>query len=210
MKIKKIYSNEIAPNPRRVQAAVNFKGLDLDIENIDFAARQQLTPEYLAINPEGTIPVVIMEDGRQFTETTPILILIDELYPEKPLFGGDIIERVEIMSWMNKVMMQCFFPLVEYLRNAHPMFSGRALPGPREVQQIPELAARGKERVDIFWDNINAELIKKTFLVNDVVSQADIDLTVMVTFAQMAERAPQAGKHDALIAHTARVKELIK
>ncbi len=209
MKIKKIYSNDIAPNPRRVEAAIAFKGLDIDIETIDFAARQQLTPEYLEINPDGTIPVVIMEDGRQFTETTPILTLIEELYPEKPLFGSNIIEKVEIMSWMNKVFLQCFIPLVECLRNGHPMFENRALPGPREVAQIPALAERGKERLGFFWDKANAELADKAFLVNDSASQADIDLMVMSTFAKIAKLAPQEGKHDALRAHTERVKSLL-
>ncbi len=210
MKIKKIYCNEMVPNPRRVLSMVSYKGLDVDIENIDFFERQQLTPEFLAVNPEGTIPVLILEDGTQFTETTPMLQLIDELYPEKPLFGANTIEKIQILSWMNKIGAQSFGPIAEFLRNSHPLFESRALSGTREVQQIPELAVRGKERIGFFWDVANAALEGKSFLVGDTISQADIDLMVMTTFSQMAEAEPKAGTHDALIAHTARVQELIK
>jgi glutathione S-transferase len=200
MKITKIYSNEVVPNPRRVQAAVAYKGLDVEIQNIDFFERQQLTPEFLEINPEGTIPVMVLDDGSKFVETTPMLVLLDELYPEKPLFGSNVIEKVQVLSWMNKISSQSFGPIAEFLRNSHPAFESRALSGPRKVEQIPELAARGKERINFFWDVANAALEGKEFLVGNAPSQADLDLMVMATFAQMAESDPKAGTHDALIA----------
>lgn len=209
MKITKIYGSPIAPNPRRVQFMIQYKGLDIPVEHIDLMKAQQLSPEFLAVNPSGTIPVVVMDDGSYFTETLAMLQLIEDLYPEKPLFGSDVIEKTKILSWINTIYMQGFIPIAEVLRNGHPAFEGRALPGLKSIAQIPELVTRGKALLETFSETMNNALSGKEFLVNDKLSQADIDLFVMCEFSDMAASPIYTDEYPNLKAHAARIKELL-
>ncbi|GAB2190189.1 glutathione S-transferase [Sessilibacter sp. MAH1] len=210
MKITKIYGSQIAPNPRRVQFMIQYKGLDIPVEYIDLMKAQQLSPEFLAVNPSGTIPVAILDEGESFfTETLPILQLIESLYPEKPLFGGDIIEKTKILSWINTIYMQGFIPIAEVLRNGHPAFEGRALPGLKSIAQIPELVTRGKALLETFSETMDSALSGKEFLVNDKLSQADIDLFVMCEFSDLSACTIYTDQYPNLKAHAARLKELL-
>ena len=60
---------------------------------------------------------------------------------------------------------------------------GRALPGPDNFEQIPELAERGKTRVQLFLDRMDAMIGDKPFVAGDNYSVADIDLLILVDFA---------------------------
>ncbi len=51
---------------------------------IDFATAQQRSPEYLAINPKGRVPVLVTERGN-LTETPAILAFIAQTYPRADL-----------------------------------------------------------------------------------------------------------------------------
>ena len=61
---------------------------------------------------------------------------------------------------------------------------GRALPGPDNYEQIPELAERGKARALKFLDRIEGMIGEKPFVAGDSYSVADIDLMVFLDFAK--------------------------
>ncbi len=48
-----------------------------------------------------------------------------------------------------------FLPIAEMLRNQGDFFKGRALPGKLGLVQIPALIARGKLRLDAFWQDMD-------------------------------------------------------
>ncbi len=51
----KLYSFDIAPNPRRVGLFMTHKGIAIETINVDLGKKEQLMDDYLAINPEGTV-----------------------------------------------------------------------------------------------------------------------------------------------------------
>jgi glutathione S-transferase len=59
------------------------------------------TPEYLAINPEGRVPTLLI-DGRPLTEVAGILYYIARRFPEAGLLPTDDIEaEAQAVSWMS-------------------------------------------------------------------------------------------------------------
>ena len=54
----KLYNHSVAPNPRRVRIFAAEKGIKLALEEIDILAGQSRTPEFLAKNSSGAVPVL--------------------------------------------------------------------------------------------------------------------------------------------------------
>jgi len=59
----KLYNHSLAPNPRRVRIFAAEKGINLALEEVDILAGQSRTPEFLAKNSSGGVPVLELEDG---------------------------------------------------------------------------------------------------------------------------------------------------
>ncbi|MDH3994416.1 MAG: glutathione S-transferase N-terminal domain-containing protein, partial [Gammaproteobacteria bacterium] len=54
----KLYTYDPAPNPRRVALFMQYKGIEIDSQQIDMMKAEQLTDEYRQINPECTVPAL--------------------------------------------------------------------------------------------------------------------------------------------------------
>ena len=55
----KLYSHAVAPNPRRVRIFAAEKVIELSLEAVDILAGQSRTPEFLAKNSSGGVPVLV-------------------------------------------------------------------------------------------------------------------------------------------------------
>ena len=60
----------------------------------------------------------------------------------------------------------------------------RAITGPKNFEQIPELATRGRERVKSYFEILNQQLDGKSFLCLDRFTAADIWAFVAVDFTR--------------------------
>ena len=80
--------------------------------------------------------------------------------------------------------------IAEALRNSAPAMAGRALPGPVDYPQIPELAQRGLARLQQFFVTLNARLDGRDFIASDRFSVADITAVVAVDFARIVKVKP--------------------
>lgn len=75
-----------APRAWRVLLGLTFKGLDFDIRYLEASKGEHKAPEFLKLNPRGTVPV--LEDGETIVrDSIGSLAWLDRAYPEKPLFG---------------------------------------------------------------------------------------------------------------------------
>jgi maleylpyruvate isomerase len=72
----------------RVRLALNFKGLSYEQIAIDLRQGAQREPAFLAINPQGLVPV-LEDDGAILTQSLPILNYLEERYPEPALLPRD-------------------------------------------------------------------------------------------------------------------------
>jgi glutathione S-transferase len=68
--------------------------------------------------------------------------------------------------------------------------ANRALPGPVDYPQIPDLAQRGLARARQFFVTLNEQLAGRDFIAADQFSIADITAVVTVDFARVVRLKP--------------------
>jgi glutathione S-transferase len=84
-----------------VHIALHEIGLPFEARPISFAKREQRAPEYLALNPEGKVPTLVI-DGRPLTEVAAILFYLARRHPEANLLPhGDAEAEAHAISWMS-------------------------------------------------------------------------------------------------------------
>ncbi|MGF7170250.1 glutathione S-transferase [Sphingobium xanthum] len=88
-------SSSMAPH-----IALHEIGAPFDIRPLSFAREEQRAPEYLAINPEGKVPTLIV-DGEPLTEVAAILYYLALRFPEAGLLPDGIAQQAQVISWMS-------------------------------------------------------------------------------------------------------------
>lgn len=180
----KLHTCHAAPSPRRVQLFLDYKQIELDTHAVDLRAGEQFEPDFLALNPRGTVPVLELDDGTALTDGMAICWFLEGLYPQRPLLGTDRVQQARILAWQQRISMDGFLAVADALRNANPAFAGRAQPGPHPCAQIADLAERGRQRIRQFLADMDAELAGRQFLLGEDFSMADIDLLVVLDFSR--------------------------
>ena len=82
----------------RLRAALNLKGLDYDYRAYALLKDETKTPEFLAKNPAGLVPVLELEDGTALTQSLAIIEYLDETHPEPPLLPADPKGRARVRA----------------------------------------------------------------------------------------------------------------
>jgi glutathione S-transferase len=181
----KLYTYDAAPNARRLQLALNYKGIEIpEVIQVDLGAQEQLGDAYKAINPWSTVPALLLDDGTLFTEVIGIASYLDDIYPEKPLMGSNPVERALVISWDHRIFMLMTQPTADVLRNGHENWKNRALPGPLDIPQLEALVQRGRDRLAGFYPIIDAHLATTDYVAGDSLSFADIDLYTTCGFTR--------------------------
>jgi glutathione S-transferase len=179
----RFYDCETAPSPRRVRIFAAEKGLELTTVPVDLASGEQFGPAYRRINSDCVVPALELDDGTCISEVVAICQYLEELHPEPPLLGRTPAERALVTMWNIKVEQQGLWPTADAFRNVAGGLRDRALPGPDDCAQIPELAARGRERAAVFLARLDDRLRDSEFVAGPNFSIADITALVTADFA---------------------------
>lgn len=180
----KFYDCSIAPSPRRVRMFIAEKGIDIETIDVDLGSKEQMLPEFRKVNPNCTVPVLLLDNGTRYTSTAGIRNYLETLHPTPSLMGETAEERGRIADVQWRIEMDGLMAMSEALRNSAPRMSGRALTGPFDYEQIPALAERGKLRVERFLAGIDELIGDNPFAAGKYFSIADIDLLVVIDFAK--------------------------
>jgi glutathione S-transferase len=203
-----LYDCSTAPSPRRARILLAEKGVVHETVQVDLRSGEQLSDAYRQINPLCTVPALRLDSGLVLTDNAAITAYLEARYPEPPLLGITPEEKAEIASWNWRVEFDGFMAVAEALRNSSPAMSKRALPGPVDYPQIPELAQRGLARLQQFFATLNDRLAQRDTIATDRFSIADLNAVVAVDFARIVkvkpdERHPHLQRWRALMAERA-------
>ena len=110
----KLYSLPGAPNPAKVSLYIAEKtalGVDLKVEQtvVNVFKNEQNSPEHLARNPFGALPVLETNEGEFLFESLPIIEYLEELQPRPSMWGDHpqiranarVLERVADVRVLN-------------------------------------------------------------------------------------------------------------
>jgi glutathione S-transferase len=92
----------LSPPCRKVRLQLATKGLDFEMKVEKVWERR---PEFLAINPAGTVPVLVEPDGTVVASHSAITEFLEEVYPDPPLIGTEPVERAEVrrlVAWFDE------------------------------------------------------------------------------------------------------------
>lgn len=185
-----LYDCATAPSPRRARILLAEKGVQHETVQVDLRSGEQLGAAYRAINPLCTVPALRLEDGLVLTDNAAITAWLEARYPAPPLLGETPEEKAEIASWNWRVEFEGLLAIAEALRNTAPAMANRALPGPVDYPQIPELGRRGLARLQAFLATLNERLAGRDFIAAGRFSVADITAVVAVDFARVVKVRP--------------------
>ena len=90
-----------------VHIALHEIGVPFEGKPMSFRQNDMQAPEFLALNPEGKVPTLVV-DGRPLTEVAAILFYLAKRFPEAGLLPlGDIEAEAQALSWMYSLLPRC-------------------------------------------------------------------------------------------------------
>ena len=160
----KIYGDSRSGNCYKIQLLCSEMGVDYDWEEVDIIAGDTRTPQFLAMNANGKIPLLALPDGRYLPESNAILFYLAD---GSEFFAGDAYARAEILQWM-------FFEQYSHEPNiATSRFIIKYLGNPADRQSgLEDKKIGGYKALEI----MEQQLRRHAFIAGDNYNIADIAL----------------------------------
>ena len=160
-----------------VHWALEELGIPYERVDIDLAARDQDKPGYLAINPNGKVPLVV-HDGVAIFESAAIMIHLGETFGvERDLFPPPGLERAEALKWIVWSNVSLGGAVGRFLGN-----TSERVPADLRNAKAGEVARADVEK---HLGILDADLAGKTYLVGETFSLVDIHLASYVGWIGM-------------------------
>ena len=169
----KLYNHSLAPNPRRVRIFAAEKNIELSLEDVDILAGHSRTPEFLAKNSSGGVPVLELDDGSYLSESVAICRYLEGLHPEPNLLGRDLHEQAEIERWNRRMELELFAAIGRTVQNTSSIFQGR-------FKQFPDYGEAQRAVVHQRFERMDRELNGHQFVASDRFTIADITALVAI------------------------------
>lgn len=160
----KVYGDSRSGNCYKIQLLCAEMGIRYDWAEVDILAGETRTPEFLAMNPNGRIPVLAIPDGRFLSESNAILFYLAD---GSEFLAGDTYARASILQWM-------YFEQYSHEPNiATSRFIIKYLGSPPERRQsLEEKKAAGHSALAV----MEQQLGRYPFITGDKYNVADIAL----------------------------------
>ncbi len=165
----RIYGDSISGNCLKVKWTADHLGIAYRWIETDILKGESRTPEYLAMNPAGQVPLIVGEDGRALAQSNAIILYLAE---GSALIPNDLFERAKMFEWLFWEQYS-HEPYVAVAR-----FQMRYL-GKRADEREAKIVERGEAALAL----LDKALDGRSFLVGDSLSLADIALVAYTRVA---------------------------
>ena len=123
----KFYDCSTAPSPRRVRIFLAEKGISIPTVQVDLRNGEQFSPAFRAINPDCTVPALVLDDGTVIADAVAICGYLEEQHPEPPLIGTTPQERAVVTALNRQIERDGLFAAMDAFRNTAKGLKGREL-----------------------------------------------------------------------------------
>jgi len=158
----RIYGDSISGNCLKVKWTADHLGIAYQWIETDILKGESRTPDYLAMNPAGQVPLIVLEDGRTLAQSNAIIVYLAE---GSGLIPADAFVRAKMFEWLFWEQYS-HEPYVAVAR-----FQMRYL-GKTASELEPRIVQRGKAALAL----LDRALADRPFLVGEWLSLADIAL----------------------------------
>ena len=164
-----VYGDSRSGNCLKVRWLLDRLGLAYDWLETDIMTGVTRMPDFLALNPAGQVPLVVLEDRRSLAQSNAILVHFGE---GTDLIPADAYQRARMFEWLFWEQ----YSHEPYVAVARFRMAYEGLP--REALE-PRLVERGNAALD----RMEQALAASAFLVGDALSLADIALVAYTRVA---------------------------
>lgn len=97
-----LYTHPMSPCAQKVRIVLSEKSLAWESRHVDLPGKENLSPEYLKLNPLGVVPTLV-EDGAPIIESSIICEYLEDRYPTPPLRPRSAVATAAMRVWMKHV-----------------------------------------------------------------------------------------------------------
>lgn len=180
----KLYAFPVAPNPTKVRLYIAEKrqaGGTLDVEEVrvDLPKGEQKSPEHLARDPLGKLPVLETNEGVFLTESLPMILYLEELYPDPPMIGRSPLERAQTLNLERIAEQGVLYPMARYVH---------ATRSPLGLPPNPPVAEAFRQSLPTAFGLLDQRLADgRPFLMGEAPTIADCTLAAGLQFGRMGK-----------------------
>ena len=183
----KLYSADMAPNPRRVTWVMAEKGItDIETVSRNLVELEHRAHDRILQSGSAGLPVLELDDGSLLSESMAICRYLESLYPEPNLFGTDTREQAEIEMWTRRIELHMANPLMMAVRLLHPLVSQL------EGAINEPVGTWFRDLGGSYLPKLNAHLADKDFIAASRFTIADIVGVCALDFVRLIRYAPPA------------------
>ena len=163
-----------APNTISMSVAIALQeaGLGHELTRVDFTKAEQTSEAYIAKNPKGRVPTLIVGD-KALTETGALLEYIAALVPEKKLVPSDPLQAFKMRSVM------FYLASTMHVNHAHKMRGSRWAD---QQTSCDDMTSKVPQTMATSASYIEDECLQGPFILGDTFCVADIYLFNVCTW----------------------------
>jgi len=172
-------------------------GVPFELRLVDIETKAQRSPEYLAINPSGHVPAMVIE-GVAYAECAALLMLLAERHPERGFAPppGDP-QRAAYLQWM-----------IYFANTLQPAFRAWFYADePAGAANAEAAMAAARSRIETAWDRLDGVFADgRPFLLGERLSATDFLAAMLTRWSRNMPRPAAAWPH--LGAYVARMRSM--
>lgn len=119
----KLYAFDWGMYPRRVLVYLKERGIDIPIVHVDVIVRENRKPEFLSINPAGTVPVLELPGGEYIRQSRSIIEYFEDSFPDGGLMGSTPLDRARVRD-LESQATEAYAIFNLYCYHTSPAFAG--------------------------------------------------------------------------------------
>ena len=160
----RLYDSLISGNGYKVRLLLSMLGRAYDRIEVDILKGESRTPDYLTLNPNGRIPLLVLDDGRALAESNAILYYLAN---GAPYFPADPFAQAAVLQWMcfEQYSHEPYIAVARFWREHLDMT-------PEREAALAEKKAQGDKALAV----MESHLGDQDWFVGDTMSIADIAL----------------------------------
>src|SRR5258708_2794007 len=171
----RLFLANMAPYPRRVTLYLNEKRIIVDRQEVDLRGMENRSPDFLAKNPAGKVPVLELDDGSYLPQSGAIIEYLEELYPAPPMIGRTAEERAQVRA-TDRIADEVFTVLSQILMHTSPV-ALQIHPG---FVQLPDVGVALQPLLDQLLDQLEQRIGDEEFLAGATPTIADCTLFALM------------------------------